>query len=356
MKSPMGQVFGVVVLGLVSVSCAGLDTVANPDDVLVLTAEVTALPADGFSTVTITAQISPQADQNLRDIIFTTTLGRFLATLAENPTITVVTVESDGRAVVTLQASPQIGTATVKAEIRDGQAVKVARTIEIRFEPVPVSDIIEIRAASRRAPADGAAVTNIVARLSRAVPLEQRNIAFSTTLGSFGSPSDQQMTLTAGTDGAAAVGLISPREVGVAVISASFNGRQARTSVEFDPALPDGIAVTVLGSFQIQASFNNKRLIQAELFRIVGEVTPGTVVRFRAFDDSTGSLFGFWSSITPSDEFGRILAEFTPGNTSERGEATIRVRVPDTDISGRAQIEIVDPPTPTPLPAPQKEH
>jgi hypothetical protein len=347
-------VLGPVIFGLVYGSCDGLDTVVNPDEVLRLAAEDATLPADGFSTTIITAQISPQADERFRDIIFTTTLGKFLAANPEDPATIEVTVESSGRAVATLQASPQVGTASVTAEIREGRLVKVARTVEVRFEPVPASDILDIRAASDSAPADGETVTDIVAKVARAVPLAQRDILFRTTMGSFGSPVPQQTTRTAGADSVARVGLISALEPGVAVVTATINGREARTSVEFEPALPDGIAVSVFGSLQLRATFATKVTVEAELFRRVGTVTPGTGVRFRAFDDSTGHLFGFWSGITPSDENGIITAQFTPGNTTERGEATIRVRVPDTDISGRVKIEIIDPLEPTPLPAPEK--
>ena len=75
----------------------------------------------------------------------------------------------------------------------------------------------------------------------------------------------------------------------------------------------------------------------------MGEVTAGTEVRFRAFDDSTGNMFGFFSGVTPSDDSGMVVAQFTPGNTIERGEATIRARVTGTGVSTQFKIEIIDP-------------
>ena len=107
--------------------------------------------------------------------------------------------------------------------------------------------------------------------------------------------------------------------------------------------MPDGIAVSVFGSLQMKATFATKSTVEAELFRIDGKVTPGTEVIFRAFDDSTGNQFGSFSGSTPSDDQGMVRVDFTPGNTVERGEAIIRVRVPGSSIVGRVHIEIVDP-------------
>ena len=324
-------------------SCADVGTLATPDDVMMLAAELAAIPAYGFSTTTITARISPQAEERFRDVVFTTTMGSFPAGDPDDESTIVATVDTSGTVSVTLQASPQTGTASVTAEIRDGRAVKVARAINVEFEPLAASDVISIQAMSSTAPADGMSVTDIVARIASGVPIVQRSVVFTTTAGSFGPVSPTQRTQAAGSDNLARVGLISPREPGFAVVSAILNGREARAVVEFKPALPDGIAVSVFGNLQMTATFATKSVVEAELFRTSGTVTPGTEVIFRAFDETTGNQFGFFSGVTPSDSQGLVRADFTPGNTIERGEATIRVRIPGTGILGRVRIEIVDP-------------
>jgi hypothetical protein len=241
------------------------------------------------------------------------------------------------------RSTAQTGTAVVSAEIRQGEAVKIARSIDVHFEAVKISDIISLTLASDHAPADGASVTNITARISAAVPIVQRSILFTTTAGSFGTPLPTQTSRTAGSDNQALVDLVSPRDPGVAIVTATINNIRASAAVTFDPALPDRIAVSVFGSLQLKATFQTKVTVEAQLERVVGQVTEGTEVVFRAFDESTDATFGFFSGATLSDSTGRVTAEFTPGNTSERGEATIRVRVPRTDVSGRVRIEIVDP-------------
>jgi hypothetical protein len=310
---------------------------------LLLTASLTELPADGFSTSNITAQISPQANENYRDVIFTTTLGTFRAASPDHPDRIVVTANSAGIAVAALQSSPQTGTAVVTVEIRDEDTVKIARTVQVSFEPLESSDVIQIQAESSTAPADGASVTNILAKVSDQMPLQQRQITFTTTAGSFGGPIPSTATRTANTDSLALAGLISSRQEETALVSATVNNQTSYTQVTFQRALPDSATMSVFGSLQLKATFATKINLEVELFRDVGEVTPGTEVVFRCFDESTGNMFGFFSGVTPSDDRGFVSAQFTPGNTTERGEATIRARVAGTDVLARVRIEIIDP-------------
>jgi hypothetical protein len=328
---------------LALLACSDLNEIAEPDEVMVLTASPESIPANGYSVSQITARVSPQADQRLRDVIFSTTLGRFPAADPATPQVLVATAGVEGSATVALQSSPQVGRAVVSAEIRDGQAVKIARSLEVQFAGVSPTDVISLSTASQTAPADGATPTEIFARISEAVPLLQRSILFTTTAGNFGAPNQQQVSRTASSNNVASAELVSPRTPGVALVTATLNNIQATTAVSFEPALPDQISVSVFGSLQVKATFQSKITVEAKLERFVGQVTPGTEAVFRCFDESTGNTFGFWSGVNLSDAQGMVTAEFTPGNTAERGEATIRVRVPGNEVSGRVRIEIVNP-------------
>ncbi|GMR23074.1 MAG: hypothetical protein BMS9Abin37_1471 [Acidobacteriota bacterium] len=327
---------------VVQSSCADLNQVSSPNEVLILSASPSAIDADGFSTTTITAEVSPRTDQNLRDVIFTTTLGSFPASVTGNETSIVATVNSAGVASVALQSSPQTGTAVVTAEIREGDAVKVARSTRVDFTAIRASDVIAVRALTTVAPADGATVTDIIVQLNGEVPVNQREILFSTTLGTFGALSPTATRL-AGTDNSARAGLVSPRTTGAGVVTAELNDQKARVTIQFEPALPEQIAVSLFGSLQLKATFTSKVTVNVEMERSTGKVTPGLEVVYRVFDASTGNLFGFFSGTTLVDSNGNSQANFTPGNTGERGEATIRVRIPGTSVSGRVRIEIVDP-------------
>ena len=54
----------------------------------------------------------------------------------------------------------------ITCEIREGDAVKVARSTRVDFTAIRASDVIVLRALNTVAPADGATVTDIIAQLS----------------------------------------------------------------------------------------------------------------------------------------------------------------------------------------------
>jgi hypothetical protein len=323
--------------------CAHLDSTANPDDVLLLTVTPGSLPADGFSTATVVAELDPRTAERYRDVSFSTTLGRWVGGTSSVDTTLVVAADSNGRAIATLRSGTQVGTAVVTAEIKDGTVVKVTRSIQFPFERVAASSVISIDLDAGEAPADGASVTNVRARIADQIIASERTVTFSTTVGSFGAPSAQVASVRAGTDNLATVGLVSPREPGTAVVTATINDISARAAVDFTPALPDSASLSVTGSFKLSASFSTKALLTMKLFRSVGTVTRGTEVAFEAVDESSGNAFGFFSAVTPSDASGVVTADFTPGNTAERGEARIRARVPGTKVASEVRIEVVDP-------------
>lgn len=344
--SPRTLAAGALLLASVAAlsGCADLDSTTSPDTVLTLTATPQALPANGYATATIVAQIDPRSDERFRDISFHTTLGRFPAGTSPGATSIVATANSEGRATVTLQSAAQVGTATVTAEIREGDAVKVAREIQIPFERVPASEVIVIQVGSFEAPADGSSITEVLARIDPAVPPEQRTVTFTTTLGSLGSPNVTSRQVLADSTNEARVGLVSPRELGTAIVTATLNNLAARASVTFTPALPDSMSLRVSGSFKLTATFSTRVSLTAELFRSSGTVTRGTEVDFEAVDDSSGQGFGYFSGVAPSDATGTVTADFTPGNTGERGEATITARVRGTNVRASVKVEIVDTP------------
>jgi hypothetical protein len=99
----------------------------------------------------------------------------------------------------------------------------------------------------------------------------------------------------------------------------------------------------VSGSFKLDASFSTKAILRLQLFRSVGFVSRGVEASFEATDVSTGRTLGFFSAVTPSDSSGLITAEFTPGNTTERGETVLEARVRGTNLRSSVRVELVDP-------------
>jgi hypothetical protein len=323
--------------------CAGLDDTADPGAVLQLTVTPGALPADGFTTATVVAELDPRTAERYRDVSFSTTLGTFVAGTSSRDTTLVVAADARGRATATLRSSTTAGTAVLTAEIREGDVVKVSRVLDVPFERVPASNVLSLNLAATEAPADGASVTNVVVRIASNVVPAERVVTFTTTAGSLGSPNVRSLDVRAATDDLASVGLISPREVGTAVVTATLNDVTVRAPVEFVTATPDSASLSVTGSFRVSATFSTKVLLRLELFREVGTVTRGAEAAFSATDTSSGREFGVFNTVSPSDVNGVIEAEFTPGNTAERGEATIRARVRGTNVSTQVTIEVVSP-------------
>jgi len=324
--------------------CADLDVPPAPEEVLALTASAEKVPANGYSTTTITAQLDPRTKADLRDVIFSTTLGVFVGAPSTDPRTIVAPAGAEGRALATLRTGTEPGIATVTAEIRSGDAVKAVANLQVTFERAAATDVLRLSIDKAVAPADGATTTALTVQVSPDLLPSQQTVSFSTTAGSFSPAGNASATeVRAGADNLARVLLVSPREPATAVVTAVVSGFVGRATITFEAAPPDSLSLSVSGSLRITAAFSSKITVRAQLFRDVGTPSRGAEVRFQVTDDSTGNALGYFSGITPSDASGVATADFTPGNTAERGEATIRAWVPGTPADGRVKVEIVSP-------------
>jgi hypothetical protein len=324
--------------------CADLDAPPAPEQVLGLTASADKIAANGYSIVTIAAQLDPRTRPELRDVTFTTSLGAFVGAAAATPREIVVPAGSEGQALATLRAGTEPGTATVTAEVRSAGAVLAVANLQVTFERAAAADILRVSISEQVAPADGATTTAVIVQLNPDLLPSQQIVSFTTTAGSFSTLGSVVTTdVRAGSDNAARVLLVSPREPATATVTATVSGFVGRTTVTFEAAPPDSLSVSVSGTLKITASFSSKVTVRAQLYREVGTPSRGAEVQFSATDDSSGNAFGYFSGVTPSDASGFSSAEFTPGNTAERGEATIRARVAGTPADGKVKVEIVAP-------------
>jgi hypothetical protein len=327
--------------------CTDLNSPVAPERVLQLTISLPSLPADGFSTAQVTAQIDPATEERYRDIIFTTTLGSFPSGTSTQARSIVVTANSNGRAVVTLRSSTQTGTATVTAEIRDGGDVKAAQSQTVAFQAVASSTVINIELPTAEAPADGATVLPVFARINNDLPQDLREVVFATTVGTLsigtaGGASSVQVR--AGSDNIATVNLVSPRSPGGGLVTATLNNISVRKAVQFTQAYPDRAAVSVSGTLRLTATFATKAFLTVRLFRDVGLVSRDINIAWEAFDNFSGNPVGLFSGVVPTDLQGVATAEWTPGNTPERGTTTITARIPGTNVFASVVVEIIDPP------------
>ena len=289
------------------------------------------------------AELDPRTLERYRDVSFTTTLGRFVGGTSSQDTSLVVAADANGRAAATLRSGTLVGTAVVTAEIRDGTTVKIARSISIPFERVPASNVLSVGLSSAEAPADGATVTNVVARIASQLISGERTVTFSTTAGSFGAPSAQSTSVRADNSDTATAGLVSPRDPGTALVTASRERRLRPRDRDLHHRPARRGDLVGLGQLQALRDLLHQDLPALPALPVAGHGFQGGRSRVRGQDASTGQAFGFFSAVTPSDPSGVITAEFTPGNTPQRGEATIRARVPGTNVQSTVRVEVVDP-------------
>jgi len=185
------------------------DYLLSPDlanQVLSVTLSSTALPADGISRATITAQLDPRTDFDKRNVTFATTAGTLIADGKEGSTIT-VTADADGKAVVELRSSTTAATARI-----DVSVATVVRTASVDFVQLSRDQVFDVSVSSTSVPADGFTTSTITVILKRLGTIEQRAIKFETSAGTFiasGQPASRAVTITAGAGGAAVVALQS---------------------------------------------------------------------------------------------------------------------------------------------------
>lgn len=330
-----------ILLVLATLLLAACDDPVSLDDLL--TIEVVGgdaeVPADGFSRVTISVEVTQkEIDDEKRAILFTTSAGTLLGGTAQNGGRKVA-LDAAGKATIQLQAGTEVGTARVRASVVDAEIVNEEVTVEfvtvssdaiLRFAPFPAS-----------APADGATITLVTVTLNEDVPLDARAVTLTTTAGTFAASGTQTVTVNADAGGTVTTGLRSPLSVGTALIRATVNHVSREASIDFRAAQADDLVLDP-GGFTLQASLDRSVTVRAQLRRDVGIATPGTRVAFTA-TDTLGQTFGFWRAETISNATGEATAVFTAGPTLYRGHVTLEARALPGLISDTASILIVDP-------------
>ena len=339
-----GRALAAALCLVLAPGCADLDAPPEADQVLGLASSADKIPANGFSIVTLTAQVDPRTRPELRDVTFTTTLGTFVGAVAATPREIVVPAGSDGRALATLRAGTEPGTTTVTAEIRSAGAVLAVASVQVTFERAAAADILRVDISGpdgpgRRGDHDGGRRGAQPGPLAEPAARELHHHGGLVLVGRQrrdhgGAGRQRQRRARAARE---------PPRAGHGHRDRVRERLRGRTTVTFEAAPPDSLSLSVSGTLKIAASFSSKVTVRAQLYREVGTPTRGAEVQFTATDDSSGNAFGYFSGITPSDASGLATAEFTPGNTAERGEATIRAWVAGTPADGRVKVEIVSP-------------
>jgi len=315
------------------------------DQLFTLSTSASSLPADGFSTATITVTMTFSGDRQ-QQVMFTASRGSLVAFGAgAGDSGATVQADASGVARIQLRSDGTIGTARVSAK-----ALGFERATFIEFTAINPDTIITVRPDVDTASADGFTRTRIVARVSPLIPDTgtNRTVRFTTTDGTFATDTvpgtgNQVATVKADASNVAIVDLRSPMLPVTAGITATVSNVTARTSITFVKAQPDTVFVQADAS-SVPSSGAASVNLTAYVLRDVGTPATNSTVTWEA-RDAGGNLIGAFSSITlatpdPDDTAAvkrlKATATFNPDDTAVLGAATITAKV--GGISGRVTI------------------
>jgi len=347
-------------LTMLAVIALGLPACSNYDDsrylptsperqgALELTVDKTSIPADGFSTATLTARISANASAANRTIKFTTTVGSFIGATGDGKLIE-STVASDGVTKVQLRSERTVQTATVTASVKGNDTI--VKQQSVAFDVAPATDILRVTTTASSVPADGATITPITAEVAAALPSTRRKVTFTASLGTFvGDPANpvqgdsNRRTVEVDADGSnRAVAYLRSvnTEVGQAIVTVKVDDTpavSANTSIQFVRAQPTQVLLTTSAT-TVSAASTTGIVVTVTLLREVGIPTSGTVVRFKAVD-SSGADRSFFAQVERSKADGTLTATFTPGAGTALGLLVITATVDGTSVSGTARVTV----------------
>lgn len=323
---------------------------SSPDfsNALMVTVAASSIPADGFSRVEITAQITGDADLDKRQVKYTTDNGDFPRESAAGTKTTTVNVDSKGEATVELRSGKSPALATITVQVLDkGTSAAIdglITRVTVEFIDPEAGAIIQLSSSPERGEADASSVVFVHADVGEGIPGPTRPVVFVTTLGTFvggmagTAPNTHTVTINADLDRRATATLKSPATAGEALVTASVADTTAEIRIPFDPALPEVIVVN-LGAAKLDRGGTEETTITVLLSRNEGKVTTGTAIAYSAFDKESGRpLDLIFRDQTLSDANEQATAKVALGNVSFVGTATIRAQV--GNVRGEADIEI----------------
>ncbi len=317
-------------------------TAPQLDTILSLTAEDdrTTIPADGISRVRILARIAPNAAADRRTLVFSTSAGTLVGGRANADGTQEVDADLTGLATLELQSALQVGQALVQAKVK--AAPQVVRQLAITFAAANPDTVIRFVAAPASAPADGATRSGLSVQISSSLPLGTQ-VAFSTSLGTFGRSGTNSDTVTVDGSFTATTDLVSHTAIGSARVTATAANVSTQEEIHFTRAFPDRIT-TALSAPTVGAAAAGTVTITATFLRDVGKVTPGTVAIFTA-TDAAGAPIGSFSDVTVVGQATPDVAtaDFLPGATAYRGPVTLTVRADGAATTATTTVTVTDP-------------
>lgn len=308
-------------VALLSACQGGISDLPEPLGVSALNFDPPRSIADGKSVVKLEVRVDSAAPPSDGKVLLTTTVGTFLG----GTTTITISLEPGGLGFAQLKAPDAAGVAKISAT-----AAGVTRYFEVTFDAaVPVAQtkgILGIVTSPTASVADATSLVTfkvIVDTLPRPSP---NVVALSTTAGTFaGTNSATTVNVPVNDSGYAYARLRAPAEPGTALVTATVGSSVRQSEIVFAPAPPESVLLS--GDFAVKAGALNSAAISALLLRATGAPSSGVSVQFSA--DTVGGKsgdFGAFSPRTATSTSSTVLTRFTAGETSYRGDVTIRVR------------------------------
>jgi hypothetical protein len=299
-------------------------TALTRDEVFDVSVDRTSIPADGFSTVVITATLKRSGTPQQRTFKVETAAGTLIAPGQAASRLVTVSADATGRAVVELQSDKTVGTARVRVTAFD-----LPYEFVITFTAVDPTNIVTLSASPSSAPADGVTAITVSAVISGSIPAGRRAVAFRSTLGQI-TPA-----VIEADGGNVARATVTSAVAGTARITATVDGATAETTVQFGAALPDRVFVA---PDAVQLKSDGSTTVRVTLIRATGTVSPRLAVSYSA-QTGGGAPIGSFSRVTLA-ESSVSTATFNVGTTPYLGPVTITATV-EGGPAGSATLQVV---------------
>jgi adhesin/invasin len=200
----------------------------------------TSVPADGFSTSTITVTLKRLGTIEQRAIKFETSAGTFIASGQPASRAVTMTAGAGGVTLVELR-SETAGVAHVRVT-----ALDTVHELAITFTALAREEVFDVSVDRTSIPADGFSTAAITVILKRSGTPQQRAIKFETSAGTLiapGQPGGRTLTLAADAAGRAVVELQSDKTVGSARVRVTAFDLPYEFSVAFTGTNPANVVV-----------------------------------------------------------------------------------------------------------------
>ncbi len=297
------------------------------------------LPADGFSTLELTAKLEEVSQKAGIQVSFSLIGAGTIQGDKDGDGLLKVPVSPAGYATLTLTSPTTVEAARVQATVESTPAVG---EMTVRFTQPELDSILRFEEAPGAVPADGATETLYRLWVSPRIPEDRREVTLKVTGGAgVGEEAKASATIPVGPGAVVGFPLRSPSQSGSGLLSAGVAGFTRESPLEFATAYPTSIRVDA-GAFSMAA--DAEATVVATLDRTPGTVSRGLVVLFSACEvreagpcGGPNPPVGSFRSQTRSDASGGASAKFTPAGF--KGPVRIEVGVEGSSVTGFALLE-----------------